>query len=359
MTIDITKHDALIIDARTDALGGLDINLSVLGLTLIDRLVLAAKRAGFQKVQILADDISHVAVKLGLRNASGTAVTTESVEASSTTAIVPAQLLGEVPWLSYLREKGELPVGPDAPLVLTGQSDFKAAENQLLSRLVKETDGFMSRKFARPISLFLSRRLAPMGITPNQMTFVCMLIGLVGAPFFLSADPIFQAIGGLLFVAHSVTDGCDGELARLTYTKSRFGGLFDFASDNLVHVCVFGCMAWGWHINTGSPWPLYFGLGALVGTIGSAAAVYWLTMRKKSGSGPLYTSVSASDDNKKLSKMLDDLSRRDFIYLVFAMAVFGQAHWFVAMTGIGAPIFLILVIVLAVKNARPSQDVMP
>jgi len=29
------------------------------------------------------------------------------------------------------------------------------------------------------------------------------------------------------------------------------------------------------------------------------------------------------------------------------------------MTGIGAPIFLILVIVLAVKNARPSQDVMP
>jgi phosphatidylglycerophosphate synthase len=191
------------------------------------------------------------------------------------------------------------------------------------------------------------------------MTFVCMLIGLIGAPFFLSADPLFQAIGGLLFVAHSVTDGCDGELARLTYTESRFGGLFDFASDNLVHVCVFGCMAWGWHINTGSPWPLYFGLGALVGTIGSAAAVYWLTMRKKSGSGPLYTSVSASDDNKKLSKMLNDLSRRDFIYLVFAMSVVGQAHWFVAMTGIGAPIFLILVIVLAVKNARPSQGVKP
>ena len=351
--------DKLIIDARADALGGLDISTSVMGLTLIDRLVLAAKRAGFETIQIVADDITYVAVKLGLQKASGAQVTTESAEASANAAIIPAPLLGEVPWLSYLRENGALPTGGDAPLVMTGPSDFRAAENQLLSRLVKETDGFMSRKFARPISLFLSRRLAPMGITPNQMTFVCMLIGLIGAPFFLSADPLFQAIGGLLFVAHSVTDGCDGELARLTYTESRFGGLFDFASDNLVHVCVFGCMAWGWHINTGSPWPLYFGVGALVGTIGSATAVYWLTMRKKSGSGPLYTSVSTSEDNKKLSKMLDDLSRRDFIYLVFAMSVFGQAHWFVAMTGIGAPIFLILVIVLAVKNASPSQGVTP
>lgn len=359
MTIDLAKLDTLIIDARGNALGGLDISTSVMGLTLIDRLALAAKRAGFQTIKILADDITYVAVKLGLQNASGTEVTTESVEASPTAAIVFAHLLGEVPWLSYLRENGDLPTGVDAPMVLTDPSDFKAAEKQLLSRLIKETDGFMSRKFARPISLFLSRRLAPMGITPNQMTFVCMLIGLISAPFFLSADPLFQAIGGLLFVAHSVTDGCDGELARLTYKESRFGGLFDFASDNLVHVCVFGCMAWGWHINTGSPWPLYFGFGALVGTIGSAAAVYWLTMRKKSGSGPLYTSVSTSDDNKKLSKMLDDLSRRDFIYLVFAMSVFGQAHWFVAMTGIGAPVFLILVIALAVKNARSAQGVTP
>lgn len=359
MTMRSYGLDTLIIDARANALGGLDISKSVLGLTLIDRLVLAAKRAGFEDIKILADDITHVAVKLGLRNASGKIVTTDSAEAAQSAAIISAHFLGEVPWLSYLRENGALPTGADAPLALTGPTDFKAAENQLLSRLVKETDGFMSRKFARPISLFLSRRLAPMGITPNQMTFVCMLIGLIGAPFFLSADPLFQAIGGLLFVAHSVTDGCDGELARLTYTESRFGGLFDFASDNLVHVCVFGCMAWGWHINSGSPWPLYFGMGALIGTIGSAAAVYWLTMRKKSGSGPLYTSVSTSDDNKKLSKMLDDLSRRDFIYLVFAMSVFGQAHWFVAMTGIGAPIFLILVITLAVKNARPSQGATP
>lgn len=351
--------DMLMIDARSKVIGSLDVSSALMGLTLIDRMILAAKRAGFARSIVMVDAEGAISVRLGLNKASGTELVTDPDAVGKDVIRVPANLLGEVSWLSTLRSGDGMPTGADAPLMLSGAENFKEAEDRLLSRLSKETDGFMSRKFARPISLFLSRRLAPMGITPNQMTFVCMLIGLVGAPFFLSADPIIQVIGGFLFVAHSVTDGCDGELARLTYTESRFGGLFDFTSDNLVHVCVFGCMAWGWHINTGSLWPLYFGVGALVGTIGSASAVYWLTMRKKSGIGPLYTSVSTSDDNKKLSKMMDDLSRRDFIYLVFAMSVIGQAHWFVAMTGIGAPIFLILIIGLAVKNARQSNGLTP
>lgn len=351
--------DTLVIDARREALNGLDICTRLMGLTLIDRLVLAARRAGFSDVRVLADDLTAIGVRLGLNTPATINVTSDDYEEPAGSVMVRGNVLGEVDWLKVMRSGRRIPTGPDAPFTLNGVADFKEAEERLLGRLVKETDGFMSRKFARPISIMISRRLAPLGVTPNQMTFVCMVIGLLGAPFFLSADPLFQAIGGLLFVAHSVTDGCDGELARLTYSESRFGGLFDFASDNLVHVAVFGCMAWGWHINTGSAWPLYFGAGALIGTIGSALAVYLLTMRKKSGAGPLYTSVSASKDDARLSKMLDDLSRRDFIYLVFVMALFGQAHWFVALTGIGAPVFLILVIGLAIKNAVKKPDLRP
>lgn len=349
----------LVIDARSQTTGSINVCDQLMGLTIIDRMALAARRAGFATVSALTDPGDVTVIRVGLIKAQNVDVSADIDLEANGVVVAPAHLLGEVAWLSALRKNGELPNGQEAPLDLSTLENLKDAEDRLLRGLVKETDGFMSRKFARPISLMISRRLAPMGVTPNQMTFVCMMIGLLGAPFFLSADPLFQAIGGLLFVAHSVTDGCDGELARLTYTESRFGGLFDFASDNLVHVAVFGCMAWGWHINTGSVWPLYFGMGALIGTIGSALAVYLLTMRKKSGSGPLYTSVSNTQGNARLSKMLDDLSRRDFIYLVFAMALFGQAHWFVAMTGIGAPIFLILVIGLAVKNAFDKPSVTP
>lgn len=346
----------LVIDARSETLASFNPCDELLGLTFIERLALAGRRAGFDDVSVVTDPGNITVMRVALMRARDVDVSADMKDAEKSVAIAPACFLGEVGWLSTLRSNGEPSADQEAPLDLSKSDNLKDAEDRLLRGLVKETDGFMSRKFARPISLFLSRRLAPMGVTPNQMTFVCMMIGLLGAPFFLSADPLFQAIGGLLFVAHSVTDGCDGELARLTYTESRFGGLFDFASDNLVHVAVFGCMAWGWYIHSGSMWPLYFGAGAVVGTVGSALAVYVLTMRKKTGTGPLYTSVSTSKGDARLGKMLDDLSRRDFIYLVFAMSVFGQAHWFVAMTGIGAPVFLILVIGLALKNAvRPPK----
>ena len=99
-------------------------------------------------------------------------------------------------------------------MIVAGPADYRLAERRLLRALVKDTDGFMARYFDRPISLAVSRRLASTSITPNQMTLISVAIGLIGAPFFLSAQPIWQTIGALLFLAHSVLDGCDGELAQ-------------------------------------------------------------------------------------------------------------------------------------------------
>lgn len=305
-------------------------------------------------------------------------MTSEPVSTSAEdrcTVLAPGYLLGEPAWLAQCANEVVLPgerrdagdgiyicgagvsaddpavadsVGDqisliDPPFRLSGTDDLKRAERHLMRGLRKKTDGFTSRYFARPISLQISRRLAPRGVSPNQMTFVSMLVGLAAAPFFLWSNPELQVIGGLLFVLHSVLDGCDGELARLTYRESRFGGLFDFFSDNLVHVAIFACMALGWSVQISADWPLYFGAGAVLGAAGSTAVVYWLTLRRKSGAGPLYTSVSAGP-SQRLTKLLDDLSRRDFIYLVFGLSVFGKAYWFLALAGIGAPVFLLLVL---------------
>jgi phosphatidylglycerophosphate synthase len=214
----------------------------------------------------------------------------------------------------------------------------------------------MSRYFARPLSIGVSRRLAPLGVTPNQMTIVSGLIGLAAAPFFLSASPAIQVIGGLLFVAHSVLDGCDGELARLTFRESRLGGLLDFFSDNLVHVAIFICMAIGWSLAEGASWPLILGALAVLGTAGSAGAVYWLTLRNKTAAGPVYTSVSHGPSGR-LTKVLDALSRRDFIYLVLVLSVFGKANWFLALTAIGAPVFLFLVLWTANRDAQRRRAI--
>jgi phosphatidylglycerophosphate synthase len=188
------------------------------------------------------------------------------------------------------------------------------------------------------------------------MTIVSALVGLTAAPFFLSEAPAIQAIGGLLFVAHSVLDGCDGELARLTFRESRLGGLLDFFSDNLVHVAIFACMAAGWSLAEGASWPLILGALAVLGTAGSAAAVYWLTLRNKTAAGPVYTSVSDGPSGRT-TKVLDALSRRDFIYLVFVLSLFGKASWFLALTAVGAPVFLFLVVWTANRDAQRRRAV--
>ena len=112
------------------------------------------------------------------------------------------------------------------------------------------------------------------------------------AAFFLSSRPLMQTIGALLFLAHSILDGCDGELARLKFQQSRWGGILDFWGDNVVHTVIFACMGVGWSLAAGSIWPLALGAAAVFGTLGSAGFVYRRVMRGKDGADTLFTSVS-------------------------------------------------------------------
>jgi tRNA(Ile)-lysidine synthetase-like protein len=235
------------------------------------------------------------------------------------------------------------------PMVVATLEDIRVAERRLLRGLVKDTDGFMARHFDRRISLQISRRLAPTAVKPTQITMLSIAIGLCGAPFFLSAHWSWQTVGALLFLLHSIVDGCDGELARLKFQESRYGGILDFWGDNIVHVAIFGCIAAGWALSAAARWPLWLGAAAIAGTLGSAGFVHWRQLRVKDGSSPLFTSVSTTPDGR-LSGLADAASRRDFIYVVPIFALFGKSSWFLLLAAIGAPIFFLLLIFLAVRE---------
>jgi phosphatidylglycerophosphate synthase len=220
----------------------------------------------------------------------------------------------------------------------------RRSRRHLLRGLVKDTEGFMSKHVERRISLAVSRLLADTRVTPNAMTLFSVAIGLAGAPFFLSSRPALQTAGALLFLLHSILDGCDGELARLRFQESRYGGLLDFWGDNVVHVAVFAAMAAGWHRAVGGPWPVLCGVAAVAGTLASAVFVYRTTM-SEAKKGPLFTSVATSQS--PLARLVDAVSRRDFIYLVLILSAFGKAHWFVVLTALGAPIFFLALVGIA------------
>ena len=273
---------------------------------------------------------------------------------------IPARLLsrpagtGAVPALEALRPAS----GGSAPPVwgrfaVASPADISAAERWLLASLVKEKEGFMSRHVERRISLAVSRRLARTSITPNAMTLVSVAIGLVGAAFFLSARPAMEFAGALLFLLHSIVDGCDGELARLKFTESRLGGVLDFWGDNVVHSAVFAAIAFAWHRVTGEAWPIAAGVAAVGGTLASAAFIYRTTMAGPAREGPAFVQATVGPPTA-VSRVADALARRDFIYLVVLLSAFGRAHWFLAAAAVGAPAYFAVLVALASRHLGRS-----
>ena len=272
----------------------------VLGLGLTRRAMLAAGRSGYGHVFLLAsNDVTApwMPVVADWRNLAARSSSFQTARV----VIAPAAILAETDWLQRLATtriepaawaatpnrivvlpaglgsdavdmlegaedlaavEGRLAnlLGPPArieadidPIVVETPADVPVAEQRLMRSLVKDTDGFMARHVERPISLQISRRLAGTAITPNQMSLISIAVGVCGGPFFLSSRPLMQTIGALLFLAHSILDGCDGELARLKFQQSRWGGVLDFWGDNVVHIVIFACMGVGWSLAARRP----------------------------------------------------------------------------------------------------------
>jgi len=376
---------------------------TILGLSLLQRTAMVARRAGYEHVFLLAEqqvapagiatvsDWSRLVTALAKFRAAPLVIAPAAMLAElncfeqlaetrvdpSSWAAMPRCFIkiaaGRVPdALATLSEESEVHdlravqdqltrrLGPPeaipaniAPMIVTTAADVHVAERRLLRSLVKDTDGFMARHVERPISLQIVRRLASTSVTPNQVTLISVAIGLAGAPCFISALWPWQTFGALLFLVHSIVDGCDGELARLRFQESRWGGVLDFWGDNVVHIATFACMAVGWSLSVSATWPLWFGAAAVFGNAGSAALVYWRQMRVKADSGPLFTSVSAESD-RRLAWLLDAASRRDFIYLVLLLALFGKSDWFLLLAALGAPVFFFLLVFLAMRERLPD-----
>jgi phosphatidylglycerophosphate synthase len=380
------QRPRLVIDARAATADGIGPAHRMLGLSLLERTALAARRSGYGRIYVLAagpDAERHRTLLARLSDVNVGEMPDDSDRAR--TIFVPGLVVGERGWLEAAADVpvhaegnvalggGVLVYGSDVPLAracameaeprdaveplarpplcIANKADLAVAERRLMRALGKSTDGFMERHIERPVSRILSRRLASTPITPNQMTLVSAVVGLIAAPFFLSASPLWQTVGALVFLAHSILDGCDGELARLRFQESRWGGILDFWGDNVVHAVIFGCMALGWSRAIGADWPLALGAAAVLGALGSASFVYFRVMRPKRGEGPLYVSV-AKEKKSRLVSMLDSLSRRDFIYLVLALSLFGKAAWFLTLAAIGAPVFFVMLLFVAAQESR-------
>lgn len=131
------------------------------------------------------------------------------------------------------------------------EKDLKKARSLLIEQLEKVSDGPISKKLNRPVSIRITELLLRTNITPNQISLVSFIFGVIAALFFALGDYIYLIGGGILAQISSIIDGCDGEVARLKLMDTNYGGWFDAVLDRYADaLIIFGMIFGHWTLHT-------------------------------------------------------------------------------------------------------------
>jgi len=164
-------------------------------------------------------------------------------ESDDTTLSAAVRVLAADDHVKAVDVSGRFWIDVDDPTVLA------QAEHALLANLRdKPNDGPVSRYLNRPLSARISRRLVNHPISPTQISVFSFLCSVLAAGLFAVGGYLALLLGGVLAQFASVIDGCDGEVARLKFQSSAYGGWFDAVLDRYADaLLLFGLM---WHVYT-------------------------------------------------------------------------------------------------------------
>ena len=200
--------------------------------------------------------------------------------------------------------------------------DVPRARREVLAGAVRVTDGIIARHLNRPISLRITERLLTRPVKPWQVSLASFATTLAAGLSFAIGH---ATTGGLLAQAASVLDGVDGELARVRYQDSAFGGLYDALLDRVGEAAIIGGMtAYAWVMGAGA-WVVALGFAALAGNS--------LSMLVKEKYGTQFRRPWASEREGRWRWLL--LGRDGRLFLTLVAGVTGQVELVLAYLALG------------------------
>jgi 1L-myo-inositol 1-phosphate cytidylyltransferase / CDP-L-myo-inositol myo-inositolphosphotransferase len=211
---------------------------------------------------------------------------------------------------------------------------------QSLQTLKGGFDGWMDRYVNRKLSGYLTRGFLRLGWSPNTITLVSMSVGLVAAILFVPGFWALAVLGALVFQLSAIIDCCDGEVARLTFSESKFGQELDIWADNVVHIVLFAGIACGAFLN--GPWeqtqlPLLLGASVVMANVVSLLLVNHARHLRARPRG-LWRLTER--ERGQLDFLLGKIVNRDFSILVLLCAALGFLHWFLVLAAIASWVFV-------------------
>ena len=167
-------------------------------------------------------------------------------------------------------------------------------------------------------------------ITPNHLTTVRLVTGLSAVAALAVGNATWNYIGAGLFVLSNFLDHTDGELARLSGKSSKFGYIYDLASDAIIHVLFFVGIGYGLRNSQYGSWALLMGIISGL----SVACIFHLRNQMEQSLGK-----EATQQPK-----LGGFEIEDILYLFPIVIILNSLVPFLTAATIGAPVFALWVI---------------
>lgn len=146
----------------------------------------------------------------------------------------------------------------------------------------RKKDPLIAQVFHRPISFWFSSFFCEMGLTPNQVSFISLIIAIITCGCFLTGNKICYLIGAILMNIWSITDSADGNMARSVGGKP-YGDFIDATSSYAMVGFIFPALGWaiyrdgGLFISAGAAWIIL--IGAYTSSCDTMARLFFQKMK--------------------------------------------------------------------------------
>lgn len=116
-----------------------------------------------------------------------------------------------------------------------------------------EVEEFFDLYFYRPLAFLLVKAIYSTNITPNQLTVISMIFGVIGGFFYSAGTHQAFIYGAILILLYNVFDCSDGQLARLKKNGTAVGRILDGIADYVVSVAAYFGIAFGFANGSSNP----------------------------------------------------------------------------------------------------------
>ena len=130
-------------------------------------------------------------------------------------------------------------------------------------KAVPPEDGIIATNLNRKASAQIVKYLARTKVTPNQVTVVSLIVGLLGGLLFFKGTYIYLVIGAIILEISVTLDCVDGGLARVKGMCSEFGQWLENLADRLVEITALLGLSVGQFRISHDPRVLILGSGAI------------------------------------------------------------------------------------------------